>query len=1293
MKRKLFLLILLALALGANAQAPTSRYLWGMTPEGGTKTEGVIFRTDADGQNQQVVHNFMFYSGKNPACHDKVIEYDNKLYGLTYYGGVSNAGVLYEYDPATGAYDVLVNFSGSSGDRQGSGPVGYLLKTTDNMFYGTTEYGGSGNYGVLFKYDPATKSYINYDLANSATYIFRPTGCLAEANGKIYGMVQNGGTNYLGSLYEFDPATGLFDVKVSFSGVADGQTPYGGLTMAPNGRFYGMTQGGGVNGEGIIFEYVPGATTVTKKIDFDGSNGAGPWTSLLLASNNKFYGTTQLGGQYDNGVLFEYDYDDNTCIKKFDFYRYGDYGGYPVNDLMQASNGKIYGMNDDGGDENFGVLFEYDPTTNEMNLKFTFDGTNHGSTPKGSLFQHTNGKIYGTTSSGGVLDAGTIFEYEAGDATITKKIDFNAAPDGRTPCGSLLMASNGKMYGMTLYGGIYPSNYGVIFEFNPADNEYTKKVDFDWNNGCFPYGSLMQASNEKVYGMTSGGSTYGTGVLFEYTPGETSVTSKVDFDLNTTGGCPYGSLIEAADGKLYGMTNQGGSNGAGVLFEYDPAGNVFTKRRDFEDGNASNGSYPYGNLTRFSDRKLYGLTSDGGLYGQGTLFEYDVVSQIFSIKVNFSSSSKGSSPYGSLVKARNGLLYGMTSSGGANNNGVLFEYNPVNDVYTKKFEFASDEFGKYPHGYYPRGSLYEGTNGKLYGMTSYGGVNGLGVLFEYVPGATTVTKKVDFDGNNGSRPQYGELTGSGVALVWNGAQSSDWSAAGNWTPEFSPTRLDVVEIASGANNPVINEPAGSPAECNSLEIAAGGSLTIASGKALTVPMLVNDAGNTGLIIESDATGTGSLIHNSAGIGATVKSYVDGSATLTDNKYHFASIPTQYENPTANLFLGSYLFKLDPSQRDPDNNNYYGKWVGLGSSPTTPLSTDQGYMIYYPGDNHTYAFEGNLNNGGFSVLLTGHASTNTFNLVPNPYPSSLNWQVPFGWTKTGIENKTWIYNNGVYASYTGGDTPDSTNGGSRFIAPGQAFTVNATEASPALAMDNRVRVHYAGTLLKSAEGYPNRLSITAACNGLSDEIVVKMVAGATTGYDAEYDMLKMGGGANAPQLSSMMDGQRLSINALPYDGESRVVPVEYQSEQEGSVALTFSGLDVFDVGTSVYWKDLVTGQVIDLRMEPYYTFNHQAGNSPMRFQLIFGSSIGEQELAMQQGKVWIWGDGIYISAPGLSGELALVEVFDITGQRCYSKETVLTEMTTINAGLQGIKVVRITTNTTLFTCKGYFNGKD
>ena len=154
------------------------------------------------------------------------------------------------------------------------------------------------------------------------------------------------------------------------------------------------------------------------------------------------------------------------------------------------------------------------------------------------------------------------------------------------PNGNLLQGSDGKMYGMVSSGG--SGGAGVIFSFDPLTGTFTNLKDFDGINGAFPQGSFIQATDGKLYGMTSQGGTGGVGVIFSFDPSSSTFVKLEDFDVNN-GGNPFGNLFQATDGKMYGMTNAGGKSSLGVIFSFDPLTSTYTKLIDYDGANGANG--------------------------------------------------------------------------------------------------------------------------------------------------------------------------------------------------------------------------------------------------------------------------------------------------------------------------------------------------------------------------------------------------------------------------------------------------------------------------------------------------------------------------------------------------------------------------------------------------------------------------------------------------------------------------------------------------------------------------------
>jgi uncharacterized repeat protein (TIGR03803 family) len=340
--------------------------------------------------------------------------------------------------------------------------------------------------------------------------------------------------------------------------------------------YFGLTKGDNSK----IVKYDAAANSFTEA--YSSSIGSA-WYNDLLLVGTKLYGLTA-GGTDNYGTIFSFEPATPTNKELHVFN--GTNGSYPHGTLMKASNSKLYGMTESGGTSDLGVLFSIDPATGIYTKLVDFDGTTKGGNPFGSLTQAKNGKLYGMTESGGAYNYGVLFSYDLTTGIYTKLVDLDGM-NGRSPYGSLIQAKNGLLYGMTKFGGT--DGFGTVFSFDPAlgPNGYTKLVDFNWNNGAWPNGSLTEATDNMLYGLTeSGGDNNYTdeidhnGVLFSLDVSSPSNPkfNKVVLDVNAIGRFPLGSLTKGTDGKLYGMTESGGANGNGAFFSYNPSTSSFASK-------------------------------------------------------------------------------------------------------------------------------------------------------------------------------------------------------------------------------------------------------------------------------------------------------------------------------------------------------------------------------------------------------------------------------------------------------------------------------------------------------------------------------------------------------------------------------------------------------------------------------------------------------------------------------------------------------------------------------------------
>lgn len=346
--------------------------------------------------------------------------------------------------------------------------------------------------------------------------------------------------------------------------------------------------------------------------------------------------------------------------------------------LHQGQAQSLYAVTYAGGDQGVGAIIKFTPSTAISVAVHSFAQNDSGFHPFGTLLKADDNKLYGTTSNGGAYAQGTLFSYDPAEMVFTKLKDFDGI---NVRAQSLIQASDGRIYG-TAYGGA--SGFGVIFCYDPVDSSLTQRAEFNGVNGSGP-GTLMQAKDGKLYGITGAGGNFnapifpdGFGVLFSFDISTDSITKLIDFDA-INGVKPVGRLVAGADDKLYGMTPLGGTFGQGNIFSFDPLTGTANSLFSF---NGNNGAVPQGNsLIRGSDNKLYGMTAN-----ENTIFSFDPVTTT-QTPFSYFNDSAGLTPYGNLLQLGTGKFYGMTFYGGRFNLGTIFSFDPTIPAYIKLTDF------------------------------------------------------------------------------------------------------------------------------------------------------------------------------------------------------------------------------------------------------------------------------------------------------------------------------------------------------------------------------------------------------------------------------------------------------------------------------------------------------------------------------------------------------------------------------------------------------------------------------
>ena len=399
---------------------------------------------------------------------------------------------------------------------------------------------------------------------------------------------------------------------------------------------------------------------------------------LIQGVNGNLYGTaagTGVNSQPTAGAVFEMT--PNGDVTALYFFCVNDpnceTGREPMGRLYQSPEGTLYGTTEDGGGRNgTGVIFKIN-LQGKLSILHTFQNTfvdaKSGELPIGGLVQARNGELYGTTLYGGANDTatdstfGTIFKITTG-GVLTTLYSFCSQPncsDGVQPWAALVQAVNGDLYGTTLRGGANGA-YGTVFKITPA-GQFTSLYSFCSEANCadgeLPYGGLVQAPNGDLYGTTSQGGANGAGTIYRITPAGKLTTlysfcSKKDC---VDGGQPYAGLIYASNGQLYGTTFGSGLNLAhgGTIYKISPGG-AFSRVYTFCDNSACEPEHLGSGLLQYTDGSFYGTTA-------GSQKFYDQFGSVFHLSVGlkpFVRTQTSSGKVGTPIYIQGNDLVGAT---------------------------------------------------------------------------------------------------------------------------------------------------------------------------------------------------------------------------------------------------------------------------------------------------------------------------------------------------------------------------------------------------------------------------------------------------------------------------------------------------------------------------------------------------------------------------------------------------------------------------------------------------------
>lgn len=501
---------------------------------------------------------------------------------------------------------------------------------------------------------------------------------------------------------------------------------------------------------------------------------------------------------------------------------------------------------------------------------------------------------------------------------------------------------------------------------------------------------------------------------------------------------------------------------------------------------------------------------------------------------------------------------------------------------------------------------------------------------------------------------YGQAEDYTVVFVddisWTGTNSTNWASAGNWSLNSIPNSNSKIKIPSDLTNyPVLT----SDVTCESIQIDNGASLTIKPTYDLSINgYLNNDAGTSGLIIKSDATGTGSIIHNSTRVDATFERFISkANNTLAEdwqNGWHFLSSPMISQAIDPNFTGAPYDFFswYEPQSLwvNYKNTTVEPTWNTVNGS--TNFTLGKAYMVAYDYES-TKQFEGKMNTedvnlNGLSISGVSQ-DYSAWHFVGNPFGSALSWDGSADWDLTNIGGviKIWNESNQSYSDLSSSPASEipATNG----------FFVQVLSDPGSLTLPASKRVHSSAAFYKKSQtGLHLKLSNTTEGNTQENHLFVNPKS--SFDFDSNYDSEFLAG--YAPHFYAIVNDKMLSTNTIPTLDINTEISFGFVKNTGNNYELLVLGTETLDF--DVLLLDLKNGASWSLTENPKYTFEAYEGDPTERFKLVFA----EKRKEAQDIKVYSKNGMLYLE--GINDTFSL-EILAINGQSLFQTTTRKTEI--------------------------------
>jgi hypothetical protein len=508
---------------------------------------------------------------------------------------------------------------------------------------------------------------------------------------------------------------------------------------------------------------------------------------------------------------------------------------------------------------------------------------------------------------------------------------------------------------------------------------------------------------------------------------------------------------------------------------------------------------------------------------------------------------------------------------------------------------------------------------------------------------------------------------------WTGAVNSNWAEPLNWAGEVLPETNSNISVLSSSHNPSVT----GIANCENLYINQGTILVVKPGAFIDISGNLSVIGNGKLLMQNTVSEKSSLLFN-----GNVSGKIQVEYPVLAGKNDLISSPVS--NAVSGTFLNMYLRPYDESA---------SQWGSYIVPTEDQLVVMQGYELFSV-YNETRIFEGTPNNVSKTFEISN--SGNGLNLTGNPFPSYIDWEnnEDLAWQRNAVAAAIYYPDpsgSGNFAVYMpGGDDAVSLNHGSRYIPPMQGFFVKAAQPGT-LTVNEKSCVRNFTDSKVALKNNSVKFNLKDS-DGISDEVMFRVNANSTFGFDDNLDALKLQGNVNTTSLYFGSDDElKYAINTIPTVNSSLEIPLDIVSAKSGMLSISASGSFNFEYRYPVILEDMELGLFIDLRADSVYSFYHTPEMNSNRFKIHFNSPQGIEQPEDMISEITLFPGEVRIS--GNENDSFEAKLYTTEGKLISSAKGILSEGIILSTGSNvssGICILQVNNGKSSMTKKIFIN---